>query len=416
MRILIVTQYFWPENFRINDLTSELVGRGHEVTVLTGFPNYPEGEFYSDFVNDPKRFSNFAGARIIRIPLLPRKKGSTRLILNYLSFVLSSLTIGTWKLRGLPFDAIFVFQTSPITVAIPAIWFRRTKQAPVLMWVLDLWPESVSAVGAVKSPQVMKWIGYVTSFIYRRCDQILVQSKAFIPNILKYSGTIEQIRYFPNWSEPIFQSPLEDAVTAEELEPYSNTFNILFAGNIGDAQDFPTILDAAEKLKEQSNIRWLIVGDGRAANWVRAEIVRRDLARSIILLGRHPLERMPSFFRGAQALLVTLKKDPIFAMTVPGKIQSYLAVGLPIIALLEGEGARVLRESQAALVAESGDADALAKNIQTLVSMRSDERERLGKNGLAYCYREFNRKTLFNTLDNWIKDSANTSSLQKTSR
>lgn len=404
MRILVVTQYFWPENFRINDLVSDWVERGHAVTVLTGAPNYPEGKIYPEFLKAPERFHQYAGARIIRIPVFSRGKGYAHLLLNYLSFIISGVIFGTRRLRGLDFDAIFVFQTSPITVALPAIWFRLTKHAPILMWVLDLWPESVAAVGAVTSKRAQKWLGYLVSFIYRRCDRILVQSKAFIPNILKYSGRIEQVRYFPNWAEPIFHAPLEEVPIAQELAPYQNSFNVLFAGNVGEAQDFPAILEAAEILKARTDICWLIVGDGRVSNWVRTEISQRGLENSVFLLGRHPLERMPNFFRGAQALLVSLRKDPIFTLTIPGKIQSYLAVGLPILALLDGEGARVLQESGASLVAPSGAGTTLAENVLLLANMQENDRKVFGKHGAAYCNIEFNRQILLDALESWIQE------------
>lgn len=402
MRILVVTQYFWPENFRINDLVTELVTRGHEVTVLTGLPNYPEGVIHADFAKKPEDFSSFAGARIVRVPILPRGKGSFRLVLNYLSFVISGLVLGGWRLRHANVDAIFVFQTSPITVAIPALWFRWRKRAPLLMWVLDLWPESISAVGAVTSPLVLRWVGRLVAFIYRRCDRILVQSKAFIPNILKYSGTTDQVHYFPNWAEPIFHGPLSEVEVAPELAPYANTFNVLFAGNIGEAQDFPAILDAAEALKDRTDIRFLILGDGRAADWVRSEVQRRNLEKTFILLGRHPLDRMPAFFRGAQALLVSLRKDPIFAMTIPGKVQSYLASGIPILAMLDGDGARIIREAQAGLVASAGVGSELADLIRKFMAMSASARLEMGRRGQNYYEREFERGNLITSLELWM--------------
>lgn len=187
MRLLIVTQYFWPENFRINDLVSELVRRGHQVTVLTGVPNYPDGHVFSAFKSDVNRFTNYEGANIYRVPMLPRGKSGMHLLLNYLSFAISALTVGAWKLRGQQYDAIFAYEPSPITVGLPAVALRFYKKAPLLFWVQDLWPETLQALGVVKSPIILSVVGKLVSFIYKRCDVILAQSKSFIPQIYKYA-------------------------------------------------------------------------------------------------------------------------------------------------------------------------------------------------------------------------------------
>lgn len=407
MRLLVVSQYFWPETFRINDLVAELVARGHEVTVLTGLPNYPEGRVFDAYRSKPGAYTRFAGADVVRLPLLPRGSGNLRLALNYLSFVASGLLLGPWRLRNRSFDAIFVFQTSPVTAALPALLLRRIKRAPVLMWVLDLWPDTLSAVGVVRSPTLLGAVGRLVAFIYRRCDRILVQSRAFLANVRRHGGDMARVRYFPGWAEPIFEGGLEGVEAAPETTPYrEGGFNVLFAGNLGDAQDFPAILDAAEALRARRDIRWLIVGDGRAAPMVRAEIDRRGLQVNVVLLGRHPLDRMPSFFRAADALLVTLKRDPIFAMTIPGKVQSYLAAGLPLLAMLDGEGARVIEEAGAGLVAPAGDGRALAAQVERLAGLSPGERAAMGARARACCEREFDRASLITALESWIREVA----------
>ncbi len=404
MRLLVVSQYFWPETFRINDLVTELVRRGHVVTVLTGIPNYPEGEVFPAFAREPNGFSNYSGAEIVRVPLLPRGKSSVRLVLNYLSFAAAGLTLGAWRLRGRRFDAIFVFQVSPVTLALPGLLQRRLKGAPLLMWVLDLWPDTLEAVGVVRSPRVLGWVGKLVGFIYRRCDRVLVQSRAFCGNVEKYSGDASRIRYFPGWAEAIFEGPLAAIQPAPEVAPYADTFNVLFAGNIGDAQDFPAILDAATALRNEAGLRWLIVGDGRAAEWVRSEIASRGLERNVVLLGRHPIERMPSFFRGASALLVSLKKDPAFAMTIPGKVQSYLATGLPILAMLDGEGAAVIEQSGAGAVCAAGAGADLARCVQSLMRLSPAERSAMGERGRVYGEREFGRAGSMAKLEGWVQE------------
>ncbi len=404
MRLLVVSQYFWPEVFRVNELVAELVARGHEVTVLTGRPNYPDGRVFEAYRRDPSRFVSYEGAEVVRVPLRPRGRGNLRLLLNYLSFVVWGVLMGTWRLRGRRYDAIFVFETSPITSALPALLLRRLKRAPVLMWVLDLWPETLSAVGVVRSPRMLRWVGALVAFIYKRCDRILVQSRAFYPNIERWSGDTTRIRYFPAWAEATFDQDLKVAELAPEVAPYVGTFNVMFAGNIGEAQDLPAILVAAQALKDRADIRWLIVGDGRAAADVRDDIARRGLGERVVILGRHSLERMPSFFRGASALLVSLKADPIFALTIPGKVQSYLATGLPLLGMLDGEGARVIEDARAGLVCAAGDGLALARRVEQLVAMSPDARSAMGASGRAYCQREFDRIGLINSFEAWIAE------------
>ena len=401
MKLLVVSQYFWPENFRVNELVDELAARGHEVSVLTGRPNYPDGEVFSEFSRLPDSFGEYSGAKVYRVPLRPRGKGGFRLFLNYLSFIFWASVLGPWMLRGRSFDAIFVFASSPITSALPALLLGKIKRAPVGVWVLDLWPETLPAVGVVRSDALLRCIGLVVSFIYRRCDRIFVQSRAFFASVERRTGDAATTRYLPNWVEKAYES----AATIEpapEVAAFSRTFNVMFAGNIGEAQDFPSILDAAERLRGVDDLRWLVVGDGRAMPGVQAQIEERGLRGRVVLLGRHPAERMSAFFRAADVLLVSLKAHPVFAMTVPGKVQTYMAAGLPIVGMLDGEGARVITESGSGLVCRSGDPAALARCVQDLVSMSEERRDEMGRMGQAYCRREFAREAVITRLEEML--------------
>ena len=404
MRILVVSQYFWPENFRINDLVTELCDRGHEVTILTGYPNYPSGKVFLEFRRNPSAYDKFGAANIVRVPLLPRGSGALRLFLNYLSFTLSASLLGAWRLRGKALDAIFVFEPSPITVGLPAVLLRRLKRTPLVFWVLDLWPETLEAIGVVRSSAILKLVGGLVSYIYNRCDLVLAQSRSFIPQIRKYCRGDIRVEYFPSWSDSVFD--FSSVVAANEVPPGEGFFNVMFAGNMGDAQDFPAILDAAEILKDEKRIRWLFVGDGRAAEWVRSEVDKRRLGESVLLLGRYPVDRMPSFFKHADALLVSLKDTPIFAMTIPGKLQSYLASGIPVLAMLNGEGAEIVSGSGAGLSCPAGDGKALAAAVLELTGMPADARRQMGARGLALSRTEFDRDTLISRLLSWFCDLA----------
>jgi glycosyltransferase involved in cell wall biosynthesis len=392
MRLLIVSQYFWPENFRINDLASELVIRGHEVTVLTGLPNYPSGKIFEEYLADSDKFSNYKDVRIMRVPLLPRGNSTLSLLLNYLSFSVSACLLGPRKLRGQQFDVVLTCQLSPVTVGLPGAFLAWLKNAPMAMWVLDLWPDTLKALGVVKSPSLLAYVGSLVRFIYRRCDLILAQSRSFVPKIQSLAGTRIPVVYFPSWAEDVFQA--EGFTPAPEVPVKDGVFNVMFAGNVGESQDFECILSAANLLKEHAHIRWLIVGDGRMSAWVEAEIQLRGLSDCFFMLGRYPVERMPEFFLQADAMLVTLADQEIFSMTIPGKLQSYLAAGKPIIAALNGEGADVVRSANAGFTCKAGNAANLAEIVLKMAALPLCERQVMGKNGLDYSSREFDRKVV----------------------
>lgn len=404
MKILVVSQYFWPEDFRINELAAEWVKRGHSVTVLTGLPNYPDGKVFDRFRTQPRAYSVYEGARIIRVPMLPRNNGKLWLVLNYLSFAVSASILGAWKVRGESVDVIFVFEPSPITVGIPSSFLRKLKRAPQVLWVLDLWPETLSAVGVLKNPWMLDIVGSLVRWVYARCDLILAQSKSFVGDIARYSPRGCRVEYFPAWAESAFDSC--DVVPAPEVPAAHSIFTVLFAGNIGEAQDFPSILDAIEVLKTREDIRWVIVGDGRMAKWVSQQIKLRGLDARVQMVGRYPLERMPSFFAHADALLVSLRNQEIFSMTIPGKLQSYLAAGLPVLAMLNGEGAKIVEEARAGLVCMAGDGAWLAANVDRMVSMDVRARKEMGENGRRFCEREFDRGRLIDRLESWLAELA----------
>lgn len=403
LRILVVSQYFWPENFRINDLVKEWVQRGHEVTVLTGIPNYPAGEVFSAYQKQPSAFAEYECATVVRVPMLPRGIGSLRLMLNYMSFVLGACTSGLWQLRGKPADVIFVFEPSPVTVGLPAVWLGRIKKAPVVFWALDLWPETLAAVGVVRSPMVLGWVGHMVSFIYNRCTLVLGQSRGFLCSIARYCDDKAKIRYFPSWAEDACK---DDSVQpAQEVPEWSVGFTVVFTGNVGEAQDMPAVLDAAERLKENASIRWVIVGNGRKFDWLHSEVFRRGLDKQVLLPGSFPVERMPSFYAHADALLVSLKRDPVFSMTIPGKVQSYLMAGIPLLGMLDGEGAAVIHDAHAGLTFGAGDSDGLAQAVLTLAAMLPERRQQMGLNGRKYAQQEFGRAQLMGRLEALLSEA-----------
>lgn len=385
LKILIVTQYFWPESFRINEVAQSLRDAGCEVTVLTGQPNYPDGVVRPGYSAISVRAESYEGIPVFRVPLLPRGRASgLRLALNYLSFVIFGCLVGPWLLRGRTFDVVFIHGMSPILQAIPGIWLARLKRAKVVTWVQDLWPESLSVTGFVRNPAVLAAVGRVVAWIYRRNDLLLVQSRAFAVPVQRLAGATP-VEYHPNPGELAFGNALPDGTPALQLEP---GFNVVFAGNLGIVQSLGTVLDAAEQLSAISDVRFVLVGSGSRDEWLREEIARRGL-RNVQLAGRFPPAAMPGILSQASVLLVTLVRDPIMAQTIPSKVQAYLAAGRPVIAALDGEGSAVIVEAGAGLACAAEDATGLAKAVLELHGMTNQQRDQLGEAGRAHYRRHF---------------------------
>jgi len=398
VKILIVSQYFWPETFCISELAASLKERGHEVEVLTGVPNYPSGRRFEGYGRFGQKEQIYRNIKIHRVPLITRGRGRTiRLVLNYLSFVVSACLLGPWLCRD-RYDVIFVYEPSPVTVCLPALLLKWLRKIPVIFWVQDLWPESISATGAINSAFILNLVSRLVRFIYSRCDRILVQSEAFRAPIERLGADPRKIEYYPNNAEALYVPTVLDAEAPERME-FPKGFCVMFAGNIGAAQDFETILAAAELLKGHRGIHWVIVGDGRQFAWVKAEVQRRVLEETVHLLGRRQPSVMPRYFALADVMLVTLRKDPIFALTIPAKIQAYLACGKPVLAGIDGEGARIVNAAQAGLTCPAEQPEVLANCVLEFYRMDPAERQAMGINGRAYCERHFNPHLLIERLE-----------------
>lgn len=381
MRVLVFSQYFWPESFRINDVVSSLRKEGCEVVVLTGKPNYPDGRIFDGFkVWGTQVQTHPEGYKIFRTPLLPRGRGGAlRMVANYLSFVASAAWFGRGLLRGQNFDVILVYAPSPILQAIPAIALARSKRASLVTWVQDLWPESLLATGFVRNRIALKAIEHVVRWIYRRNDLLLVQAKAFLPPVRELAGSTPVV-FHPNPGEVPSEAGLQGAPATLELDP---GFNVVFAGNLGSVQALDSILDAASLLAVHTDIRIVLIGSGSRAEWLTQQVAERGLS-NVRLPGRYPAAQMPAILAQASAMLVTLIDHPIFSMTVPSKVQTYLAAGRPVIAALRGEGAQVLEEAGAGIVCEPENPAELANAILTIRGMPKETLNALGAAGKRY--------------------------------
>lgn len=404
MRILVVSQYFWPETFRINDLVTELVCRGHDVRVLTGNPNYPSGVFLEGYGGLLPRRDCWEGISVLRVPHLARGTGGgAHLAANYLTFALSAALFGPLLARRNKPEVILVHQPSPLSVAVPGLLLSRIMRVPAALWVQDLWPDTLLAVGPVRRGLAYSLIHRASAAIHRRFDVVLVQSDAFVAPLVGQGVAKHRIRYLPNWAESVYR-PVSVAPDAPEASEFPAGFCVLFAGNIGVSQSFETALESAEQLRDLGDLHWVVIGDGRQAGWLADQVDARGLSGQFHLLGRRPMDTMPAYYALADALFVSLKAEPVYEMTIPSKIQSYLASGRPIVASLNGEGARVATESGAAMVAPAQDARALASSVRRLHAMSSEARDAMGRRGRAYYEQHFDREVVIARAETYLAE------------
>jgi len=402
VNILIITHYFQPENFRVNDLAIYLKNKKHKVSVLTPIPNYPNGRYFSGYGVFKKRREIWKGIKIYRSLLIPRMSGSNiMLAISWISSIFGNLFESFFLLRK-RFDIIFVFGPSPFTICIPAIFIKKIKNIPICFWVLDLWPESVVSAGNLRSSFIPNILKIVVKFIYHNCDKILVSSNGFVNSIREKGIDPSKIEFFPQWAEPLFKSrpKMENIDLITKLIP-ENSCKIMFAGNIGESQDFPSILEAAKILNKNNNdIHWLIIGDGRKSNWVKNKIIEYKLQNCFHMLGRYSITEMPKFYSHATAMLISLKNEYIFSLTIPAKLQSYLACAKPIIAMIDGVSADLITESKSGITCGSGNAEKLAENILILSKMKKDELNQMADNAYDLYLNQFNRENLLDRLEN----------------
>ena len=407
MKLLVVSQYFWPEDFRINEVVNSLVKKGVVVDVLTAKPNYPDGKVFPGYWAWGCQVEKYQGASLFRVPLFPRSKRSGwRLALNYVSFVISGVICGSWLLRKRNYDVVFVYAPSPILAAIPAIFLSWRRGLPLVLWVQDLWPASLSATGYVKNRMILKSVEGIVRWIYCSSDKILVQSRAFVTDVRKLAPRAS-IEYYPNSVDSGFAMISEPRAAHVDIPALDQGFCVVFAGNVGAAQAVEVIVRAALLLKEYTEIRFVVLGKGSRWDWMHDQIQTLNLT-NLYLPGRFPVETMPGVMQKAGALLVTLANEPIFALTVPNKLQAYLASGRPIIACLNGEGARVVSEAQAGLSVPAQDDKALAAAVLQLYQMPDQERARLGANGRRYFNENFAHDRLVDQLLVHLQTTAGT--------
>lgn len=398
MKILVISQYYWPESFKINDLTKELVSRGHDVTVYTSLPNYPFGRFFEgySFFKGPY-YEEKDGVKIIRIPQPARGKNKgVKLIFNYLFYGFVGALLAPFRLKK-DFDCIFIYGLSPIFLAIPGIVLKKLWKIPTYFWVTDLWPESLEAAGITRNKSIIYPIRKLTNWIYKNCDKILTTSVGFIEEIKKQGIDKEKLIFWPQWAEPIFNKSNKKNDYEDDQFP-KGKFVILFAGNIGTSQDMPTIVRAAEILKRSDRIAIVIVGDGLALKECK-DLAKKNELKNIFFIGRKPLETMPYYFSKSDVLLVSLVDTFLFSITIPSKIQTYLVSKKPILASLNGEGGKLISDWKAGVQVNASSPHDLASAILNLSKMDSGSLREMGEHAYS-CYKNlFDREKLITQLE-----------------
>ena len=396
-RILIYTNHFYPENFKVNDIAFDFANKGYEVKVITGLPNYPHGKLFEGYGIFKKNKEFVNNVEVIRLPLITRGSGKAlRLALNYLSYFISTI-IYTLRLSFSPkYDLVFVHETSPIFICLSAVLYKKIKKVPLVVWVLDLWPESVFSAGNFENKTLAKVLTFLVKIIYKQSDVILTSSKGFEASILKKGNFHNKIIYFPNWAEDVFLNYDTENIHNIKLP---EGFKIMYTGNLGEAQNFEIILDAAIKLKDKKNIKWILVGSGRKLDFIETTIKNHHLEETVYLLGSYPLTSMPFFFNESDVMLVSLKDEAIFNITVPAKLQAYMAYGKPIIGLLKGEGATIIEEAKCGYVCSQSDSNELVDLITKLEKLEETELENFSNNAKNYYLQNFSKTKNLNFLE-----------------
>jgi glycosyltransferase involved in cell wall biosynthesis len=408
INLLIYTNHFYPENFKVNDIAFDFAKIGYNVTVITGIPNYPKGIIYPGygFLKKRKEFVN--GVKVIRLPLVPRGNGSNfRIILNYSTYFVSCI-LYTFRLAlSKKFDVVFIHETSPIFICLPAILYKKLRKAPVVNWILDLWPESVFSASTIKNKNVEFLLNKLVKKIYKESDLILTSSKGFENSILQKGNFKHKIQYFPNWAEDIFLSKVSiDDEKKDAPISFPKGFNIMYTGNLGEAQNFELILDAAIKLKNQKHISFILVGAGRKESYIKQKIAECNL-QNVVLMGNFPITYMPYFFEKASVMLVSLKNEHIFNITVPAKLQAYMGYGKPILALLNGEGKQIVEEANCGFVCSQSNSDELVSSILKLSEFSEQELQLYATNAKNYYLQNFSKEKLFLALHSSIQKILN---------
>lgn len=396
MRILVVCQHYKPEPMRITDICEELVKRGNDVTVLTGVPNYPMGIIYEGYRHGQRRKEIINGVKVIRSFTIGRRTGAFWRVLNYFSYAISA-SIKAGKL-GDQFEVVFVNQTSPVMMAWPGIRYKKKYKKNLVVYCMDLWPESLEAGGIKKGSPVYKLFHWISEKIYKQADRLLVTSRTFNKYFEEEFGmNSEEIIYLPQYAEDLF-SNMELNMDKEKTP--DDEYNFVFAGNVGKAQSVETIIEAANLLKDKENIKFHIVGDGSALEHCK-EMAKEYGLTSVIFHGRRPVEEMPKYYAMADAMLITMFDNEMISKTLPGKVQTYMAAGKPIIGAINGETKRVIEEAKCGICGPAEGAEIFSENILNFIE--SNKRKEMASTARDFYEKNFTKELFMKCLADQLK-------------
>ncbi len=399
-RILVVSQHYWPEPFRINDVVEGFIRDGIEVDVLCGLPNYPKGEWFSGYRYTGPRSETHQGARIIRAGEIPRKGNTGPMIfLNYVSWPLFAL-FSLPRLKG-PYDAILCYNTSPVLMSFPALLYGKLHHTPVINYVLDIWPENLYSVLPVKNRFLQKIATAVSDWHYKRANRLIAMSPSLQQRLCQRSGKAEaDVAVIPQYCEDFYAVPQPDEALQAQ---YGSRFNLVFTGNFSPAQSLPTVIRAAVRARAMGadSLRLLMVGDGMSRKELEALVDELDARQTVFFCGSVPPTDVPKYTTLADGLVASLSDSPDLGMTVPAKVASYMAAAKPLLASMDGEGAAAATAC-GNLASPAGDVDALAQNMLRLYRMSASERQQLGQNAYDYYAAHYRRSQLLTQLENFI--------------
>lgn len=401
-KVLVLCQHFWPETFRINDICDYFLEKNCDVEVLCGIPNYPKGKFFEGYSIFKNRKQVHKGIEIRRAFEIPRGNNTnSRIFINYVSFPFSSL-FHIPRLLTRDYDKIFIYQLSPVMMAVAGIILGKVRKIETTMYILDLWPENLYSVLKIKSPFLRKLIKNISDWHYRNVDKIITVSEKMKEQILERTSLPEKkVMALPQHCEKIYEKDIEDTLLEKRFE---TGFNIVFAGNISPAQDFETMIKAAKKLKSKGlrDINWIIVGDGMSRAWLEEEVKKQTLSNNFYFEGFKPVEDIPKYHTIADALIACLVKSDLLECTIPAKVMSYFAAGRPVLLAMNGEAQELVNKIGCGFACNSSDDSQLAENIERLYRLTKKERDSMGKRGRNYHFNNLERNIVLEKLFNFL--------------
>lgn len=403
-KLLVVCQHFWPEEFKINEICYEFVNKGYEVEIICGLPNYPHGRFFPGYGYFGRRKETHNGVKIRRCFEIRRGNNSFfRLFLNYLSALFSSLLKLPYLLTQ-KYDRVFIYQLTPITMALVGILVSKIKRIPSVMYVLDVWPENLYSVVNIKNKLIRNIIMGVSCWHYKNVDRLITisnNSRTLLKDRLELAD--DKIIFIPQSCEKFHENELKDTVL---IERFSGSFNIVYTGNISPAQSFETVIEAAKRIHDDgiTDIRWIIVGDGMSLDWLKKEVDKEGLSAFFVFEGMKPVTQVPAYAFIADGMIACLNKLACKGFAIPAKVMSYFAAGRPLILAMDGEIRDIVNDNHCGYACGAEGAEELYKNIKRLYSTTKEERIAMGNRTKEYHLANFAWDKNFEKLERFIFD------------